>query len=288
MFPDFLCIGAQKAGTSWLYRNLKAHPDIWLPPIKEIHYFDIQVTTPFILQLRGPDQKLFPWARILYWQIVEACLSADFRALAWNLPFFLRSRNDAWYESLFTPQPGQIAGEVTPAYAVLDKEMVTHIHELMPRAKIIFLLRNPIKRCWSQLGMRFRKRGYKDLHTVSDDTIKAAIVSGNDLRSDYLRTLDIWESVYPKDQMIIGFFDDLVQNPRTFLRTIYDKLEVRSSDEFIPDAASKKSNAGNSREIPETIARYLAEQNYDLIARLHERFDNVHTASWFEYAQRHI
>jgi hypothetical protein len=38
--PDFLCVGAQKAGTSWLYRQLEPHPDFWMPPVKELHYFD--------------------------------------------------------------------------------------------------------------------------------------------------------------------------------------------------------------------------------------------------------
>ena len=38
--PDFLCVGAQKAGTSWLYQQLEPHPDFWMPPVKELHYFD--------------------------------------------------------------------------------------------------------------------------------------------------------------------------------------------------------------------------------------------------------
>jgi hypothetical protein len=38
--PDFLCVGAQKGGTSWLYQQLESHPDFWMPPVKELHYFD--------------------------------------------------------------------------------------------------------------------------------------------------------------------------------------------------------------------------------------------------------
>ena len=38
--PHFIGIGAQKAGTTWLYRNLQEHPEVWLPPEKELHYFD--------------------------------------------------------------------------------------------------------------------------------------------------------------------------------------------------------------------------------------------------------
>ena len=38
--PKFLCIGARKAGTTWLWFNLRSHPRVWLTPQKEIHYFD--------------------------------------------------------------------------------------------------------------------------------------------------------------------------------------------------------------------------------------------------------
>jgi hypothetical protein len=37
--PDFLCVGAQKAGTSWLYQQLAEHPDFWMPPLKGIALF---------------------------------------------------------------------------------------------------------------------------------------------------------------------------------------------------------------------------------------------------------
>ena len=38
--PDFLVIGAYRAGTTWLHRVLRQHPALWLPPGKELHYFD--------------------------------------------------------------------------------------------------------------------------------------------------------------------------------------------------------------------------------------------------------
>ena len=38
--PDFLGIGAQKAGTTWLHENLRCHPSLYLPDEKELHYFD--------------------------------------------------------------------------------------------------------------------------------------------------------------------------------------------------------------------------------------------------------
>jgi hypothetical protein len=47
--PDFLCLGAQKAGTTWLHRNLQRHPEVFLPPgRKELRFFDQR----FYLSLR--------------------------------------------------------------------------------------------------------------------------------------------------------------------------------------------------------------------------------------------
>src|SRR4029453_18936667 len=56
--PDFLCVGAQKAGTSWLYHQLVSHPDFWMPPVKELHYFDEMTHS------RHPDPENWRKARI--------------------------------------------------------------------------------------------------------------------------------------------------------------------------------------------------------------------------------
>lgn len=41
-FPDFLGIGGIKSATTWLYENLRGHPDVYLPPMKELHYFNLR------------------------------------------------------------------------------------------------------------------------------------------------------------------------------------------------------------------------------------------------------
>lgn len=45
--PDFLIVGAQKAGTTSLFHYLNQHPDIFMPSIKEVHYFDLHFQTNF-------------------------------------------------------------------------------------------------------------------------------------------------------------------------------------------------------------------------------------------------
>ena len=46
VYPTFLGIGAHKAGTSWLYKQLCKHHEIWMPPVKELHFFDRSLRYP--------------------------------------------------------------------------------------------------------------------------------------------------------------------------------------------------------------------------------------------------
>ena len=62
VYPDFIGIGAQKAGTTWLYHNLRNHPQIWIPR-KEVHYFDHRIKeTSFSLRERvfGKSEAYHP------------------------------------------------------------------------------------------------------------------------------------------------------------------------------------------------------------------------------------
>jgi len=114
--PDFLGIGAAKTGTSWLWKNLKRHRDIWTPKSKEIHFFDRRI-----------ENRLFP--------LIPNELEAKIRYSS----FFLRGK-----------LMGKLTGEVTPAYAILPEEKIKLINSWMPDVKIIFIMRDPVLRAWSQ------------------------------------------------------------------------------------------------------------------------------------------
>ena len=46
MLPNFIGIGAQRAATTWLYQCLKEHPEVYVPDVKEIHFFDENYDKP--------------------------------------------------------------------------------------------------------------------------------------------------------------------------------------------------------------------------------------------------
>ena len=51
--PDFLCVGFKKSGTTWLSANLRHHPDIFIPPEKELHYFTARQFLPLLTYTRS-------------------------------------------------------------------------------------------------------------------------------------------------------------------------------------------------------------------------------------------
>jgi hypothetical protein len=284
MYPDFLCIGAQKAGTTWLDLNLRHHPHIKMTPVKEIHLFNDPSTMPTIARVITKS-----WWRILLKGPLQRSLKEGRKGdLRWFLRFFFLPRNENWYSSLFSPGVGQISGEITPNYATLKENIVGRIHDLMPNLRIIYLLRNPILRTWSQAAMYFQNQGLK-LEIAGDDELfelfKLDWVSEH---SDYLRNLEKWEKYYPENQFFIGFFDQLLQDPRDFIKEIYDFLELDKSNRFIPDTVYKKRNTRPYAQIPGHLSCYLSRKYFDQIKKLHQRFANRYTADWLEFAEKSL
>lgn len=155
MYPNFLCIGAMKTGTTWLCENLRQHPGIWLPREKEIHYFT------------GWGRPCFSWPRHLKRSLrrpgIQSMLMSDlsnlrFRSMPWDLRYLFGRRNDRWYASLFKGGRGKITGDMSATYAELDRPAVEHVFKLMPHVKVIYGLRNPIERAWSHALMAIDKR----------------------------------------------------------------------------------------------------------------------------------
>jgi len=284
MFPDFLCIGAQKSGTDWLYLNLRIHPEIWTAPIKELHHFDHPSSMPVITQLVSKSSRRAHLKRSIYRLIKERRKEN----IQWLGRYLLLPRNDIWYSSLFPPGLGQKAGEVTPAYAGLKENIVARINDLMPNLKIIYILRNPVHRTWSQTAM-YSRNSRRQLENIRDDKLFEYFESyGVSRHSNYIRNLQTWEKFYPKTNFFIGFYDQLAENPRDFIRNIYNFLEVDSSEKVIPDTINKKINSHQYPEIPVRLSSYLSHRYYDQIKQLHQRFANRYTADWLKFAEHCI
>jgi hypothetical protein len=251
---DFLGIGAQKAATTWLAEQLRQHPRFWLTPRKELHYFDRAPSypSPSHLSARNLLRRMYlanPWKDIRRLK--------HLRDLPWLLRYHLMPVSDAWYRSLFRTGGGRIKGEITPAYSMLNPQDVSHVKRLAPDIKIIFILRNPIDRAWSQY--RYQYAGRLAARHRSEAAIKEFIDSPMQCRrSDYLRSLDIWGSQFGVRQLYIGFHDDICIDPSMELSRIVRFLGEDSSVVAHPTCLQRRVNSSINVEMPAAIRTHLA------------------------------
>lgn len=254
--PDFLCIGAQRGGTTWLHQALGALPGLWLPPVKELHYFD---------HAQAPER----WDAFRAAQALEILGSADADAdaerRAWALDHaFGGPPTDAWYSRRFDPAPPDaLLGEITPAYATLDQAGIARVLALLPRVKVLLLLRDPVRRALSGAAHALRMAG----RPVTAEALAGEAESEGILaRSDYRGTLERWSAALPPERIGIFFHDDLLVDPRGTLARIAAFLGLAVPDGVVLPAG--RVNGGAEALVDLELAPLLARLSADLLPQL--------------------
>lgn len=291
VYPDFLIIGAQKAGTTWLHRNLRAHPRVWMPDVKEIHYFDEKVHQkggPLrrLGSLRGDRPEDIRWRRQVKAQLKRYPKRPPSPGhVRWDLNYFLGRYSDAWYASLFRPGEGRIAGEATPDYSILDRGEISHVHTLMPDARILLMVRSPLERAWSATAMTFRLLGRR-MEAMTDDELGSWLASRRvRLLTDYLKTLDAWGEFYPPERIFVGFLEDVHFQPDALMRRVYAFLGADEGAKY--RVIRQKVHSGSNERMPTRSAVYLARAYREELGRLDRRFGG-YANFWLYCAERLI
>ncbi len=221
-YPDFLCIGAQKAGTTWLDKNLRRHPGLWLPPIKETQYFNHL----YLPQSRNwtTRQRQERGAQQLRRYIEKTSQEEwDYRLISVMADIAASPVSDHWYGRIFSlAAAGQRCGEVNPDYAALPDEAIRHVLKLSPDVRVILSLRDPIERSWSHMRMNLKSREGIDVAGLE----RAAL--NNDLyqRADYPAIIAHWRRFVADDRFLVIFMDDIAAQPAQVLERVCTFLGV--------------------------------------------------------------
>src|SRR4051812_31532975 len=150
--PDFICIGLQKAGTQWLYDQLQFHPALWMPPIKEFHYFDRRYRGK--LKPRSGDiSRLEEFAEdpvgTNKQRARRKARPLDQRDLEFLQLLHSHSgkrKSITRYSELFSPKGMLLSGDITPGYSRIGSELVRDLSEAFPNVRVIMLIRDPVQR----------------------------------------------------------------------------------------------------------------------------------------------
>lgn len=236
--PDFIGIGAPRCGTTWLHRVLDRHEDVWLPPIKEIHYLDSLDPT---IRYRQVERLSFRVKSQLHRRLMHypasalSPLSATLRARArpdwrWDANFFRPGSGMPWYNRLFDSQKTKFAcvGEFSPEYFMVDRELIKRLRDESGVRRFIVSVRDPFESLWSHFG-----KINKDSRTVLNE--KDVLPAFNEFldrgvrRRLYANNLRNWIQYFPWDSFLIIFFDDIVSHPRQVFERVCQFLSLPST-----------------------------------------------------------
>ena len=193
--PDFLCLGAQKSGTTTLHELLSRHPGVYLPPCKEVQYFTLE-----------------------------------------------SNQDTRWYSAHFQmANANQSCGEITPYY-LFHPDAPRRIHTLLPDAKLIVLLLDPVERALSGYFHSVR-HGFESLALEEAfDCENKRLAGAADIllntgrrhdshqhhsylsRSRYELQIGLYRQFFDQSQMLLIRSEDLFQNADSVWNRVLDFL----------------------------------------------------------------
>lgn len=241
ILPDTIILGAQKAGTTTLFTLLAHHPLVLTSCTKEVHFFDLQ-------QDRGIDwyRAHFPLMRE-----AEELVSAGTRpAILEASPYYL-----------FHP-------------AVPDR-----LARILPNARLIVLLRDPVARAWSHYWHE-RTRGYEwrspevaferePLRLAGEEERLLADAGYRSHahrhfsylgRSCYADQLQRWLARFPREQILVIRSEDLFASPAATVARTLRFLGLPQAPELDLTRRAGACNGGHYRPLPRALGKRLQVQ----------------------------
>lgn len=285
MKPDFFCLGVQKAGTTWLYENLKGHPRVSSSLLKEPHYFTALHYWHGGRGLAEPLNLLEVYSKIcdgFYWSLhpenKNYILERKIRWLTALSELTREPLTDSWYQKVYSLcEADQICGDFTPDYSILDLEGIQHIRSVNPAAKYIFILRDPVERSWSQLRM-LTSQGVR-----KEDALELIENSDVFLRGDYQSIIEKWSPFMTDENSRIYFYDSISAEPRKLLDDIADFLGI-SGTRYDWPYVETIIHKGREEKIPDEIYEVLVQKFTNTLEFMAEHYPQP----CLEWRRRHL
>jgi Sulfotransferase domain len=255
VLPDFLIIGAQKSGTSSLFRYLDQHPQVRGSVPKEVHYFD-------------------------------GGLEADVDTYALG---------EGWYRAHFPLRAEMgpcLAFEASPLY-MLHPLAAERIQALLPRVRLVAILRNPTDRALSHYFHNVRNNALRHFREDlapgaamdAEEARLAPVLAAGDYKSEafraysykargrYLEQLQRYLDRFPRENLLVLRAEDLFEDPGALMDRLADFLGLDRAHR----ADFKPANVGANREpvdagVRAALDAYFAPHNRALYEALGQDF----------------
>jgi hypothetical protein len=225
VLPNFFVAGAPKAGTTSFYHRLDSHPQIYMSPIKEPCYFASELrienfSEQWQVELRREKESLREYLR-------GPMTSKRFGGPVAEWEDYLR---------LFRNARGETAiGEASVSY-LWSQTAARKIASLIPDAKIILVLRNPVDRAFSQylqavssglVRSSFRERSEAGVNSRSPefDVLNPFLEFGM-----YFEQVKRYLDLFPRENILIHIYEEMRGKPEEAMARTFEFLGVRAAE----------------------------------------------------------
>lgn len=239
-----LGVGAQKSGTSWLYTYLEEHPAGAFPVEKQIALFNAEFHPAeekgtYVFKLNKLKRQIEK--RIELAKEGDPRKNAEaFVGLLENMAVLYEpSRYVPYFRMLLETKPGAtLTGDISPEYAKLKggqfDTVRTRLVEGGFRPRVVYLMRDPVERCYSQLRMQDRwaasgKRPEKDAPAAARFREDAVSRKAAEL-TRYDKTITRLEKAFPPEEIFYGFYEELFQESEIRRLCAFLGIDYRTAD----------------------------------------------------------
>lgn len=235
ILPDFLLIGAAKAGTTSLWNYLVQHPDVYLPRHrKEPNYFAFPDGLPPCVGPASPRDL----HELLY----------KFSVTSW--PEYLQLFESAGQ--------ARAVGEASVRY-LYEPEAPARIHERLPDVRLIAVLREPVARLYSHYCMnrQFQLEPLPLEAAIEAEPERRRLGWGYDWHyvavGRYAEQIQRYFDRFGRERVAVHLYDDFREDPMLVYRDICRFLEIDPS--FEPDVSERHKEAYLPRHL--ALDRFL-------------------------------
>lgn len=222
IMPNFLIIGAAKAGTTALHHYLKQHPQIYMSPVKETNFFAFEGEK---IDFSGPDDR----------KLINRYSVNNLEA----------------YQALFKNALNETAiGEACPSYLYRQKAP-ERIRHYIPDAKLIAILRNPVERAYSSYLMHVRE-GREQLTNFAQALREEETRIRNNWgwghyvnQGFYYAQLKRYFDLFSRSQIKVYLYEDFRDNVVSLLQDILRFIDV--DETFVPDMSIRHNVSGTPK-----------------------------------------
>jgi len=175
------------------------------------------------------------------------------------------AQGESWYRALFDgASGGHVCGEASTNYTFYPEvpRVPERMHALLPDAKLIYLMREPVARAYSHYTQFMQNRLNRREIDAIDMTFEEAIETVPRLldASKYLMQIEQFLAYYPREQMLFLFMDDLLNNTPETLRIVLEWIGADASVDLLEEGPIV-ANTGKGQQATvrtNTVARSLS------------------------------